>query len=170
MLNFLSAFWPISYKILQLYSFWENVPNITYLFIYFLLKISWAFSKHFILIEFIWDPCLLVQWWSKKHLKGLSMTSFPALLDLCKRWDILHKLLASCPMQESGEAPATSPPSSVRRREREIFYPEEHELSCIDMLLWMAAVGRHKGRSPMNNQKESGKVPSSDKKVYHLKN
>lgn len=99
----------------------------------------------------------------QKHLKGLWMTFFPPLLDLCKRWHILHKLLASCPAQERDEAPATSPPISVWRRQREIFHPEEHELSCIECY-WMAALGRHRGRCPI-----SGKVSSSDKREFHLK-
>lgn len=168
MLNSLLAFWPITYKIQQVCSFQEHVPNISFFFLFSIkgfVSFQQAFYSYRIYLRSLSVSPVVVQ----KHLKGLWMTFSPPLLDLCKRWYILHKWLASCPAQERDEAPATFPPVSVRRREREIFYPEEHELSCTDMLLLVAAVGRHAERSPMNNQEEPGKVSSSDKREFHLK-
>lgn len=167
MLNFLLAFWPIAYKILQIRSLWEHVPTINFFFFLFSIKGFMNFQQAFYSCRIYLRSLSISPVVVQKHLKGLSMTFFPPLLDLCKRWHILHKLLASCPAEERDEAPATSPLISVRRREREIFCPEE-QVSSIDMLLWIA-VQRHAGRSPVNNQKESGKVSSSDKWKFHLR-
>lgn len=46
------------------------------------------------------------------------MTFFPPLLDPFKRWNILHEWLASCLAQWRDEAPATFPPTSIRKREK----------------------------------------------------